>query len=302
MKTLTAVDTFLHSRVSGNLSPRTIDWYHYRLQRFADRYPELPQEPGAIEGFLSAIQGAENKHGYYRTLKAFYRFLSKRHQLANPIDLVNPPRRPRKVMATLEPHQLMRLIQSASTARDRAMLLLLIDTGVRSSELADLRKQDIEIETVIVRGKTGEREVPISEEVRRALLCLLNLDGSSEYVFHGERGPLSRKGVYHIISTHMKKAGIDGPKLGGHRIRHAFGKGYLVNGGDIRSLQVIMGHANITTTQKYTALNLSDTIEKHHRFSPLRSTHAAAQGTLFSDDLVREAEEIVTRGQDKTTG
>ncbi|GAJ16173.1 unnamed protein product, partial [marine sediment metagenome] len=58
----------------------------------------------------------------------------------------------------------------------------------------------------------------------------------------------------------MRKAGIHGPKLGSHRLRHAFGKGYLVNGGDVRSLQEIMGHENIATTQKYANLNLSDTI------------------------------------------
>ncbi|GAH82748.1 unnamed protein product, partial [marine sediment metagenome] len=73
-----------------------------------------------------------------------------------------------------------------------------------------------------------------------------------------------------------------------------FGKGYLVNGGDIRSLQQIMGHANISTTEKYASLNLNDVVIKHHKFTPLRAAHAAAQESLFdTSTVVREAEAIL---------
>jgi hypothetical protein len=92
----------------------------------------------------------------------------------------------------------------------------------------------------------------------------------------------------------MEKAGISGPKLGGHRIRHAFGKGYLVSGGDLRSLQELMGHSDITTTQKYASLNLNDTIRKHHTFSPLRAARAAAQESFFDTNAaLKEVEEIL---------
>ena len=118
-------------------------------------------------------------------------------------------------------------------------------------------------------------------------------DGSDEYLFHGQRGPLTRRGIYRIVRRYMSKAGIGGPKLGGHRLRHAFGKNYIVNGGDLRSLQEIMGHASITTTQKYATLNLTDTVEKHHRFTPLRAAHAAAQESFFKVEVVKEAEAIL---------
>ncbi|GAG64759.1 unnamed protein product [marine sediment metagenome] len=157
-------------------------------------------------------------------------------------------------MATLEPDEEMRLLNSASTLRDRAILTLFIDSGIRSSELAELRRQDIKAETVRVHGKTGEREVPISDETRRLLLSVIAEDSKDEYVFHSHKGLLTRNGVYRIVFGHMRKAGIKGPKLGPHRIRHAFGKTYLVSGGDVRSLQEIMGHASITTTQKYATL------------------------------------------------
>jgi site-specific recombinase XerD len=103
----------------------------------------LPEDPEPIEEFLSRIRSEENKHGYYRTLKAFYRFLKKRYQLSNPIEVIEPPRRPKKIMATLELVELMQLLYSATTLRDKAILTLLVDTGMRSSELASLRKKDI---------------------------------------------------------------------------------------------------------------------------------------------------------------
>jgi len=295
MNTLTALNSFIHSRISANLSPETIDWYRRNLQRFFDSYAELPQDPSPIEDFLASVRGCpDSRHGYYRCLKAFYRFLRKRYQVSNPIDLVDPPRRPRKVMATLEPHELMRLLHSTwANLRDRAVVQLFIDTGMRSGELAKMRKCQIKEETVVVNGKTGQHEVPISEETRRLLLTLASQDGSDEYLFHGQRGPLTRRGIYRIVRRYMSKAGIGGPKLGGHRLRHAFGKNYIVNGGDLRSLQEIMGHASITTTQKYATLNLTDTVEKHHRFTPLRAAHAAAQESFFKVEVVKEAEAIL---------
>jgi len=95
----------------------------------------------------------------------------------------------------------------------------------------------------------------------------------------------------------MKKAGISGPKLGPHRIRHTFGRTYLVSGGDVRSLQTIMGHTNITTTERYSSLTLKNTIPKHHKFTPLRAAHAAAQESLFSPRVIKEAEEIIEKGK-----
>lgn len=295
MKTQIAVNSFLHSRQARNLSPITIAWYQAKLQLFAQLHPELPEEPGPIEECLATIKGApETRHAQFRALRAFFKFVEERYELPNPMAKVGPPRCPKKVMATLEPDQIMMLLLSSSQSslRDKTLLTLLIDTGMRTSEAAGLRRQDIRSSTVRVWGKTGEREVPISEETRRLLLNLIDQD-KGEYVFNGHKGPLGRHGVYRIVSAHMRKAGISGAKLGGHRLRHAFGKGYLVNGGDLRSLQQIMGHANISTTEKYAALTLDDTIKKHHKFSPLRAAHAAAQESFFTSQAIKEAEAIV---------
>ncbi|MFA5186477.1 MAG: tyrosine-type recombinase/integrase, partial [Patescibacteria group bacterium] len=264
---------------------------------FARRYPRLPTSLEAIEAFLADMRGAaESKKTAFYILHNFYRFISPRAGFANPMasDEATPPRCPNKVMASLDAEDMHRLLHAASKPRDRALLILLIDTGLRSSEAASLRVRDIREGTILVQGKSGQRLVPTSEETRRTLLALAegSLDG---YVFHGERGRLTRGGVYNIVRAAMERAGISGPKLGAHRIRHAFGRGYLVNGGDVHSLQRIMGHSNMATTQKYLALSPSEIVEKHHQFTPLKAVRAAAQTRLFAEEVVAEAEAILQR-------
>jgi len=294
MRTETHVSEFLHSR---DVSAATLSWYRQKLTRFASSYPELPDRPAPIEAFLATFNGRPwTKHAYFRALRAFFRFLSKRHKLPNPMDDVQAPRRPKKVMPTLQAHELMRLLASASTPQDKLVLTLLIDTGIRTTELANLRTQDIKRHTIIVNGKTGQLEVPISEETVR-LLAVVASQSPDQFVFHGPRGHMTRFSIYDLIARHMKKAGISGPKCGGHRIRHAFGKNYLVAGGDLRSLQKLMGHANIQTTQQYASLDMSDLTAKHNQFTPLKLAHAAAQGALFQEELLEEAEEIFRRNR-----
>ncbi len=300
MKTQTAINYYLDSCLGRNLSPETVDWYRNVLRKFARGYPKLPKEPRQIEAFLASFKCApETRHGYFSVLRAFFKFTAQRSKAPNPMVKVAAPRCPRKVMATMEPDEEMRLLHSVSNnspskLRDQTILTLFVDTGIRRSELAGLRRQDIKTETIRVRGKSGEREVPFSEETKRLLLTLIASNSKHEYVFQGHKGPLGKHGIYRIVSIHMRKAGIEGPKLGPHRIRHGFGKGFLVNGGDLRSLQWLMGHANITTTQKYTSLALPDIITKHHQFTPLRSAHAAAQGSFPDTSLaMKEAEAIL---------
>ena len=298
MDTQQAIQTFLYNRQSLNRSPETLGWYAHMLAKFALKYPDLPLEPEPIEEFLSGVTGQpETRHGYYRSLKALYRFISRRRRFDNPLDLIDPPTCPRKVMPTLEPRQMLELLNLAASIRDRALISLYLDNGVRVGESISLRKQGIGEDTIRVDGKTGQREIPISEETRRLLLSLVSTNGKGDYVFTNERGqPLTRHGVYWIVRGYMRKAGIQGPKLGSHRLRHTFGRGFLVNGGDMRSLQEILGHADIRSTQKYAALNLTDIIAKHHQFNTLQSAHAAAQESFFDkDQAVKEAEEILAK-------
>lgn len=300
MKTLAAVQSFLRNRQALNRSPKTLEWYEGKLRMLAARFTELPTEPEPIEEFLITSvpdEKDETRHGYYRTLKAFYRFTCKRQRLSNPMEFIDPPGRRKKVRPTLCSHEMMLLLAGAQSLRDRALLTLFIDTGARLGEAASLRKQNIFDDCIKVNGKTGEREIPISEETRRLLVMLIATDGKSDYVFQGERGPLTRWGIYRIVKIHMRKAGISSPKLGPHRIRHGFGKNFIKNGGDTRSLQEIMGHTNISTTEKYVDLSRDEIVAKHHQFTPLRSALAAAQVSMFNDGdgVLKEAEAILAQ-------
>ena len=195
-------------------------------------------------------------------------------------------------MPTLEVGELIDLLNSVDSQRDRAVITLLVDCGVRAGEVCSLLKHNIKQETIIVHGKVGWREVPISEETKRLLLQVAALS-SDDYVFHGQKGLMTRHLIYAIVRRALEKAGIKGPKLGPHRLRHAFGKNFLVQGGDLRSLQEIMGHADIETTQKYASLNLTDIVKKHQKFSPLKAAHDAAQESLFATEAMKEAEQIL---------
>jgi len=294
MRTELALREFLASRIAANLSPATISWYKDRLLPFAKSCPTLPRRPEPVECFLAEVQGSpETKYDVYRALKTFFKFMSSRRRLPNPMDIVQSPRRPKTLMPTLEIGELMRLLHSVESPRDRAIITLLVDTGVRASEVCSLLKHNIKQETVVVCGKTGWREVPISDEARRLLLQIAAIS-PDDHVFHGHKGPITRHLIYAIVRRAMERAGIKGPKMGSHRIRHGFGKNFLVQGGDLRSLQEIMGHADIETTQKYATLNLTDIIKKHQKFSPLKAAHAAAQESFFDkNQVIKEAEAII---------
>lgn len=295
MKTRFAIQAFLKNRLSQGLTPRSIQWYNELLSRFAEQNPELPTKPEPIEEFLISHNIAiETKRSYLGALKVFYHFVHQRYSKPDPTSKIAPPHHSKKLMPTLEPREILQLIDLASNLRDRTIITLLADTGARVGEVAGLRKQDMGEETITVNGKTGERQIPISDETKRLLLALA-ADSKVEHIFLNSRSqPIRANGIYWVVHDLMQKAGIKSPKLGPHRLRHAFGKNYLVSGGDLRSLQQIMGHSSITTTQKYASLSLSDTITKHHQFTPLRAAHAAAQQSFFdTGQVIKEAEAII---------
>ena len=298
MKTEQALREFLASRISMNLSPATISWYEDRLLPLAKSCPTLPRRPEPIEAFLAIVKGSpETKYDVYRALKTFFKFISKRRRLPNPMDAAVSMCRPKSHMPTLELSELTTVLYGLESPRDRAIISLIVDNGVRADEVCSLLKHNIKTETIIVHGKTGWREVPISEETRRLLLRIAALS-PDDYVFHGHKGPITRHLIYAIVRRALEKAGIKGPKMGPHRIRHSFAKNFLIQGGDLRSLQEIMGHADIKTTEKYTTLNLTDIIKKHQKFSPLKAAQAGVQGSLFDTGAaLREAEAILLKGK-----
>lgn len=266
MNTLEAINLFINSRRSKGLSPQTIRWYRGILLFFAQRYPTLPESPEDIEAFLvSCKTGDERRHGYYRTLRCLYRFLHRRLNTPNPVEVVDPPRRLPKQPKALMPDDVNKLLNYPHPPQIKAAILFLIDTGARVGELAGLDIDDLE-ETpwglvATIKGKTGVRMVPISYETYHALMVNLPFRYKAHWM-----GTL--------ISRAFNNAGVEGSA---HKLRHTFGTLWQ---GDELVLQQIMGHAHLSTTRLYRHLRTQVLSEQHHQYSPLRMVLASSKSML----------------------
>ena len=280
MRTEEAVTAFLNSKLAQGVTQPSASWYRGILTRYAAMFPELPAEPEQVEAFLAAQKcGDESLFSYYKTLTIFHRWCALRHGAPNPMTLVPAPRRRRKTPRTLSIAEASNLFVVKLSRRDRALLCLLLDTGIRVSEAINLRVEDVKSETIIVNGKTGEREVPISQDTRRQILDLAD----SGYIFPGQEGHICRSDAYHIVHKALKASGLTGRKLGPHLLRHTLGRQWIAAGGDLVSLQGIMGHSSIQTTRIYVELDNEDIIRQHRKFSPLKRALAPVQGRLIDD-------------------
>jgi len=266
MQTTEAIGLFLSSRAAKGLPATTIRWYRGILFCFACQFPALPEQPTEVEQFLvSCHVGDERRHGYFRALRAFYRFLKKRYGITNPVELVEPPRRSVKQPFFLSAEQLNRLLAFPHPKRIKAALLFLIDTGARLDELATLTVEMLEETswgfTARVNGKTGMRLVPISYETYHALMVVLPFPYKSHRL--GE-----------LISRGFKNAGIPGSAI---TLRHTFGTLWQ---GDELVLQRIMGHTHFETTIRYRHLRSQVLSQQHQQFSPLRMVLSSSRSML----------------------
>lgn len=204
------------------------------------------------------------------SIRAFYQFLFKMHQIAkDPSEGLKPPKVEKKtpeVLAVDEVDLLLRQpsVSSAKGMRDKAMLELLYATGMRVSELIGLKVSDINLNLGYVDCSDGakERIIPFGNVCREALKNYLEL-GRSDFMRKGETEILfpncsgkamSRQGFWKVLKGYASAAGIT-TDITPHTLRHSFAAHMLENGADIKSLQEMLGHSDISTTQMY--LNLS---------------------------------------------
>jgi hypothetical protein len=179
-------------------------------------------------------------------------------------------------MRTLELGQLDSLLEAVEPgSRDQALILLLVDTGIRIGEAAGLRPEHVSPGRLTVDGKVGTRPVPLSAAVEAAL--------RSHLPWTGQRGELTRSGLQQVVRRAMARAGISGRRSSAHTIRHSFARQYLLAGGDVFSLQWIMGHSRLTTTQTYCDLVDRDVWYQHGRYSPLQGLGRAGRDDFWGD-------------------
>ena len=203
------------------------------------------------------------------SMRRFYAFLvNEGDRDDNPAVNLYPPRLPRRLPKVLREEQVEALLRAPDTSRapgvrDRAMIELLYATGLRVSEMVGLERSQLQLEAgfLIAFGKGAkERVVPVGESAETWLQRYLKevrpamAKGRHDVVFVSYRGSgLTRQGFWKLLRNYGRAAGI--PDLSPHVLRHSFATHLLEHGADLRAVQVMLGHANITTTQIYTHIH-----------------------------------------------
>ncbi|GIX30468.1 MAG: tyrosine recombinase XerD [Porticoccaceae bacterium] len=262
---LAAWERWLASRGRGVEQADGGDLQDYLAWRFRRRY-----SPRSTARALTCLRG-------------FYRHLVSEGRIAaDPTAAVASPRVGRPLPRGLSEHEVDRLLAAPDPAtplglRDKAMLELLYATGLRVSELVGLALAQVNLRQGVVRvqGKGGkERLVPLGEPAQRWLLRYLRAGRpqlpsatASEALFPGAGGrPLTRQAFWYRLRKWARRAGIERP-LSPHTLRHAFATHLLNHGADLRVVQLLLGHSDLSTTQIYTHVaraRLRELHEKHH--------------------------------------
>jgi len=276
------LDAFVaYLRAERGLSPRTVEAYARDLVEYlqglqAARVRALSTiRPDHVRAHLVSLGtrglSSRSQARHLAAVRMFHRFLkADRHAERDPTEQVETPRQGRglPIFLTLEEVEALLAAPTDTTTagiRDRAMLEVLYATGVRVSELVSLTLNAVRLDVgyLVARGKGNkERLVPLGRRAVAACRAWLDhgrgqlLRGrSSAALFVGPRGrALTRQGVWKLLRRHALAAGIRKP-LSPHKLRHSFATHLVERGADLRSVQAMLGHADLATTQIYTHLD-----------------------------------------------
>ncbi len=276
MDTETVVNLFLESRRSRRLSETTIDTYSWALRKMAEMNPEeLPRTSAEVQKLFIANSdlSPSSLRTIWHRLRIFWNWAAQEGICSNVMAGVAAPVMKRKLPRILRSTEIRCLLNSVEVERDYAILATLLDTGMRIGELASMTRTRVSAEGVLVSGKTGDRMVPMSPSVME----LVNRQGDERSLWVGMQGPLTDWGLQQIVRRNMRKAGFEPPKIGPHTLRHTFGMHYILNGGDVFSLQRIMGHRRLATTMIYVDMSTELVAQQHRKFSPMADLTLACE-------------------------
>jgi integrase/recombinase XerC len=288
-----AIDKFLQSLRQRNASVHTIKAYTGDLDNFAAYVG--PRNWRSIDhltirGFLSHLYEKNlEKTSVARALAAvrsFYRWLAQEGVVEqNPAALVSTPRLPRKLPRVPSIEEMNTVLDgqmpevASFPERDRLMFELLYGCGIRNSELIGINLDDIRLssEAILIRGKgKKERYVPFGDSVKAALASYLparqqTLAGrkknATALLINQRGGRLTTRSVGRIIKKIAVAKGLS-PDVHPHTLRHAFGTHMLEEGADLRSIQEMLGHERLSTTQRYTQLSMKHVLEVYDQTHP----------------------------------
>jgi integrase/recombinase XerD len=289
------IDAYLaHLAVERSVSPHTLESYGRDLRRFLEHMEKrgVPDLFGARENdiieFLLALakEGlvARSRARVLSAVRGFYRFHVREATTAqNPAAQIELPRPGRRLPEFLTVDEVERLlaapdVKTREGLRDRAMLELLYATGLRVSELTGLETAQVKLQAgyLVAMGKgRKQRVVPIGETA--LTLVERYLDEArprfakarpSPFLFLTSRGgPMTRQGFWKLLRGHALRAGISKP-LSPHKLRHSFATHLVERGADLRAVQTMLGHADISTTQIYTHVSQGHLRKLYDKFHP----------------------------------
>jgi site-specific recombinase XerD len=289
-------------------SPRTVDWYTANLKSFHSymKSRHLPDKPDKID--IKALRqyvlyllkrnkyqvhpttpekreplSTSSVHGHVRTLRAFFSWLVAEGFIeANPAKDLKPPKLYQKVISILSDDEIRAILDlftpmNSSNARNQTIFMIMLDTGLRVGELVNLKMNDIHVNEgllkVLGKGKK-ERLVPMGSKAQRALQRYLfryrpqPFSKNTDNVFLSLVGkPLTENSVKLIFSRLAKRSGVS--KLHAHLCRHTFATRFLINGGDVFTLQHILGHSTLEMVRHYVNFASTHVVIQHQKYSPL---------------------------------
>ena len=280
------IDVFLEAlSAEKGRSEKTIASYESDLNLADSALPNglLGATDNDIQNYLSSLTKTERASSIARkasALRTFYKFLMLEKIIqTNPTKNLELPKRARPLPKLLSTDEIDLLISSASdiktSVRLRAMIELLYASGLRVSELCELPMTAILCDHLLIHGKGAkERMVPMHAGAISALQKWLDLRDApdSKYVFPGtgKTGHITRDGFFKILKKCAVLAGLDQTRVSPHVLRHSFASHLLAHGANLRAIQTMLGHEDISTTQIYTHVlpeQLRETVENYHPLS-----------------------------------
>ncbi|MCL2760302.1 MAG: tyrosine recombinase XerC [Desulfuromonadales bacterium] len=278
-------------KVERNASPHTVEAYERDLDQFA-RFMEEKVRPDItiheishinIRNYLAALHSQQMKSTIGRKLasvRSLFRFLLRRGFIAkNPAELVSTPKKEKKLPYHLDIDEALSLIDAPKNPdilalRDKAILETLYSSGLRVSELTGLNIGDINFEGGMLKvlGKGGkERIVPVGSYAVKAIKSYLekrNEQGFNAPLFLNARGGrITRRSIGRVVEHYMTYL-TTMKKVSPHTLRHTFATHLLEGGADLRGIQEMLGHASISTTQKYTHVTIDKLLEVYDKAHP----------------------------------
>jgi integrase/recombinase XerC len=293
-----AIEDFLGERTRRNDSPHTLRNYGADLSEFLEYFSPPGTEPPALDAidllslreWLAHLYDREQKPATIRrklaSLRSLFRFLSREHRIErDPARLLRLPRMPKtlpdvpntEVTNALVDGSLREDLERPFPTRDRLLLELLYGCGLRISETVGLNLEDFDFRErwVRVRGKgRKERQVPYGSKACAALdahLTAREPSAEPNALFLNHRGKrLTDRGARNIVKFYATYV-VGDSSIHPHTLRHAFATDLLSHGADLRAIQELLGHARLSTTQKYTQVSLTDLMRVYDRAHPKAS-------------------------------